>query len=89
MMNTCEILSRLGSLCGTLSNVPFPGRAGHPEFSMDFMDTLIRWRTANAPEALPQHQADEALAQLRAQPVSPKDQAALQHLCHSFLAAHT
>ena len=54
---------------------------------MNFMDTLIKWRTANAPEALPQHQADEAIAQLRAQPVGPKDQAALRCLCRSFLTA--
>ncbi|EIE22629.1 class I glutamine amidotransferase-like protein [Coccomyxa subellipsoidea C-169] len=62
---------------------------GHPEFSRDFMDTLIRWRTANAPEALPQSQADQALAQLTDQPVTATDQAALQRLCHAFIAERT
>ncbi len=53
------------------------------------MDTLIRWRTANAPEALPQSQADQALAQLNDQPVTATDQAALQRLCHAFIAGRT
>lgn len=61
--------------------------AGHPEFSRDFMDTLIKWRTATAPEALPQDQANAALTQLSNQPVTPEDQAALQRLCRVFLKA--
>ena len=51
------------------------------------MDTLIKWRTATAPEALPQDQANAALTQLSNQPVTPEDQAALQRLCRVFLKA--
>lgn len=61
--------------------------AGHPEFTKDFMDTLISWRAASAPEALPQDDANAALAQLSDQPVTAKDQAALQCLCRAFLKA--
>ncbi len=51
------------------------------------MDTLIEWRTATAPEALPQDQANAALAQLSDQPVTTKDEAALKCMCQAFLKA--
>jgi len=61
------------------------GSAGHPEFSRDFMEDLISWRTESAPEALPQQQAQEAIALLDDQAVTAKDRAAWQHLCKTFL----
>lgn len=72
------------SLCA--NEAPYAS-AGHPEFSRDFMDTLIEWRTATAPEALPQDQANAALAQLSDQPVTTKDEAALKCMCQAFLKA--
>ena len=61
--------------------------AGHPEFSKEFMDELITWRSDTAPEALPPALKEEACMQLSEQPVTKQDVLAMQRLCRAFLTA--
>ena len=61
--------------------------AGHPEFSKEFMDELITWRSDSAPDALPPALKQAACRQLGEQPVMKQDVLAMQRLCRAFLTA--
>ena len=59
--------------------------AGHPEFSTEFMEALVRWKAKATPDSFPPALADGALRELHADPVTAKDAAAWHHLCKAFL----
>lgn len=62
-----------------------PLTAGHPEFSTDFMEALVRWKAHTMPDSVPSELAERALQQLRQDSVTSKDAAAWHHLCRTFL----
>ncbi len=61
--------------------------AGHPEFSREFMEALVRWKAQATPDTFPTELAEAAIAELRQDAVSSKDIAIWHRLCKACLKA--
>ena len=69
----------------TLQCLHYDDRAGHVEFSAEYMDALLAWREREPTPAMPSALAARGRAEVRDTPVSVEAAALMRRLCLAFL----